>query len=97
MLAHCEFETWFLASAESIAGQVGLRSDLTAPENPESIRGAKEWLQRHMPHGRKYSETIDQPRLASIFDLKAARRSPSFKKLYHDIERLCLTASRATG
>ena len=89
VLAKREFENWFIAAAESIAGYAGLRPDLTAPPNPESIRGAKEWLHRNMLSGKAYSPTIDQPALASKFDLNAARRAPSFDKMCREIERFC--------
>jgi len=41
VLAKCEFEAWFLASAESLAGRRGLPDVLSPPANPESIRGQK--------------------------------------------------------
>lgn len=63
-----EFEAWFLAAAESIRGKRGPPADLASPQSPEEIRGAKGWLRERM-HGRVYSETIDQPALAAIFDL----------------------------
>jgi Domain of unknown function (DUF4276) len=93
VLAKCEFENWFIAAAESIAGYGDLRLDLVAPPDPESIRGAKEWLRNQMPRGKKYSETIDQPSLASRFDLHHARRAPSFDKLYREMERFCALAA----
>jgi hypothetical protein len=65
---------------------------LVAPADPESIRDAKGWLQKAMPPGRKYSETVDQPSLASKFDLNAARRAPSFDKMCREIERFCSLA-----
>jgi Domain of unknown function (DUF4276) len=89
VLANREFESWFIAAAESIAGHAGLRPDLRAPEDPESIRGAKQWLQKAMPPDRAYSPTVDQPFLAGQFDLKAARRAPSFDKLYREVEKFC--------
>jgi len=92
VLAKREFESWFIAAAESVAGYSGLRSDLTAPADPESIRGAKEWLRRNMVPGKAYSPTVDQPSLASKFDLNAARRAPSFDKMYREIERFCSLA-----
>jgi hypothetical protein len=92
VLAHREFECWFIAAAESIAGCAGLRTDLKSPESPESIRGAKEWLRKNMLSCRAYSETIDQPSLANKFDLNAARRAPSFDKMYREVERLCALA-----
>jgi hypothetical protein len=88
-LANREYEAWFLAAAESLGGHCGLPSDLTSPPNPEGIRGAKEWLRRHMPRVRKYSETVDQPTLTSVFDMQAARRrADSFDKCYREIVRL---------
>ena len=92
VLAKSGFESWFVAAAESIAGHSGLPPNLVAPADPESIRDAKGWLQKAMPPGRKYSETVDQPCLASRFDLDAARRAPSFDKMYREIERFCSIA-----
>jgi hypothetical protein len=92
VLAQMEFESWFLAAAESIAGHASLRQDLCAPAHPESIRNAKGWLEKAMPRGRKYSETVDQPALAAKFDLHAARRAPSFDKMCREIERFCSLA-----
>jgi hypothetical protein len=34
---HREYESWFLAAAESLAGKRRLAADLVAPEIPESI------------------------------------------------------------
>ena len=48
VLAKREYEGWFLASAESLRGKRGLPDDLSPPPDPESIRGAKEWMSRHM-------------------------------------------------
>jgi hypothetical protein len=95
VLAKSEFESWFIAAAESIAGRSGLPPNLVAPADPESIRDAKGWLQKAMPPGRKYSETVDQPSLASKFDLDAARRAPSFDKMCREIERFCSLAIMA--
>ena len=88
VLANREYEAWFLAAAESLRGYCGFPSDLTAPPNPEDVRGAKEWLRRHMPRIRKYSETVDQPALTRVFDIEAARRADSFDKCYREIVRL---------
>ncbi len=48
VVAKSEFESWFVAAAESIAGKAGLPVDLQHPLDPESIRGAKEWLTQRM-------------------------------------------------
>jgi hypothetical protein len=91
VLAKREFEGWFLASAESLRGKRGLPGDLTPPPDPESVRGAKGWMARHMIGGSTYSETLDQPALTAIFDLdQAAVRSSSFDKCLREITSLVL-------
>jgi hypothetical protein len=87
ILAQREFEGWFIAAAESIRGKRGLPADLCCPSNPEDIRGAKQWLRERM-RGHVYSETIDQPALAAIFDLNQARSARSFDKCYRDLRSL---------
>jgi hypothetical protein len=71
-----------------LRGHRDLPVDLGSPRDPEAIRGAKEWLDRHMPRGRAYIETVDQPALAARFDLALARRARSFDKCYREIVRL---------
>ena len=88
VLAKREYEAWFLAAAESLRGQRGLPPDLVGPQEPEAIRGAKEWLASRMPSGQGYSESSDQPALTSLFDMNAARRADSFDKCYREIVRL---------
>ncbi len=89
VLAHQEFESWFLASAETMRGKRDLASDLQPSADPEAIPGAKEWLRRHMPPNRKYSERADQPALTSFLDFAVARaRAASFDKCLREVERL---------
>lgn len=88
VLAKHEFEAWFLAAAESLRGRRGLKNDINSPNNPETIRGAKEWLRQQMKSGRTYRETRDQPALAALFDMEQARQADSFDKCYRDIVRL---------
>lgn len=89
VLANREFEAWFLAAAVSLRSRRGLPDDLVPPEEPESIRDAKGWLQERRTDGYAYSPTTDQPALASGMDLGVARSSaPSFDKLWRDLERL---------
>ena len=60
-----------------------------ADPTPEAIRGCKEWLSKQMPHGDAYDETLDQPALAALFDLNAAKAScPSFEKCHREISSL---------
>jgi len=88
VLAKREFESWFLAGAQSLSGKRGLPDDLVPPPDPEAIRGAKEWLTRQMGPGRRYRETLDQPALAAFVDLTAAEAAPSFSKLCREVQRL---------
>jgi hypothetical protein len=86
VVAKHEFETWFLAAAVSLRGQRGLPRDLEPPEDAEAVRDAKGWLAKRMPNG--YSETLDQPALAAVFDWKSARALPSFERLFRELSRL---------
>jgi sirohydrochlorin ferrochelatase len=88
VIAQREFESWFIAAAESIAGVAGLPLDLQPPDHPEDIRGAKEWLTERMEGSRRYSPTLDQPALARLFDLNQALRVDSFHKFYREAQRL---------
>ena len=88
VLAKYEFESWFLAAAESLRGIRGLKSNINPPDNPEAIRGAKEWLHQRMQSGKTYRETSDQPAFAALFDIEQARQADSFDKCYRDIVRL---------
>ena len=79
VLAKSEYEAWFLAAIESIAGTRGIHPDASAPADPESIRGAKEWLRKR----GSYRPTADQAALTARFDMVLAReRSPSFDKMW---------------
>jgi hypothetical protein len=88
VIAKREFEAWFLAAAESLRGRRGLSGTLESPGDPEAIRDAKGWLRKNMQQARTYQETVDQPALTAVFDIAAARRAPSFDKLYREIDRL---------
>lgn len=87
VLAKCEYETWFIAVVESIAGARGISPRASAPEDPESVRGAKEWLRSRM--NGPYRPTADQAALTACFDMMLAReRSPSFDKMWRAMEVL---------
>lgn len=89
VIAKSEFEGWFLAAAASLRGRRELPLDLEPPAQPEEVRGAKEWLSRHMEGSTTYSETIDQPAMAAFIDLDAARsNSPSFDNCWREIAGL---------
>ncbi|GAA2870688.1 DUF4276 family protein [Streptosporangium fragile] len=89
VLAHREFEAWFLAAAASLSGCRGLSDSLVPPPNPEGIRDAKGWLSARKTDGTRYKETVDQAALAAVFDMEQARKAaPSFDKFWRDVERL---------
>ena len=90
VLAKHEFESWFLAGAESLRGRRGLRDDLEPPAQSENVQGAKEWLADRMIGDHHYVETLDQPALAAILDLAAARRADSFDKCWREMNRLMM-------
>lgn len=84
VLADVEYETWFVAAAES------LRDFLDFPETTadtlEKPRAGKRWIQKHFKQP-KYSETLDQPRMTAKMDLALCRsRSNSFDKLCRELE-----------
>ena len=84
VLAKAEYESWFLAAAASIAGCRGIAASATPPPDPESVADPKRWLSDRMPAGWSYRPTLDQPALTQIFDLAAARKTPSFDKMWRD-------------
>ncbi len=87
VLAHREYEAWFLASIETIAPQYG--EDLTPPADVESVRDAKGWLSRRLFPGGRYKETAHQPSMTTEIDFDlAARRSRSFSRFLHAVELL---------
>ena len=87
VLAKCEYEAWFLASIESIAGSRTLSWDLPAPPAAESVRGVKEWLSQRMQ--TPYRPIVDQPALTARFDMALARRrAPSFDKMWRAVSAL---------
>ena len=86
VLAKREYEAWFLAAADSLAGHRELSTNTTAPAEAESIRDAKGWLTSRMPRGRAYKETRDQPAFTDRFDVDQARRAaPSFDKMWRTV------------
>lgn len=95
VLAHQEFEAWFLAAASSLRGHRELAPDIADHPAPETVRGCKEWLEAKMPQARKYSPTADQAAFAATFDLTLARRAPSFDKLCREVEQICIAARQA--
>ncbi len=78
-LAYREFETWFIAAAESLRGKFGLPDDLARPEHFESIRDAKGWLGRNMPTG--YDPVQHQHLMAKAINIDQALSAKSLNRL----------------
>ena len=89
VMAHREYEAWFLAAAASCAGTAGLHEALADQSHAEATRDCKRWLTAHMPRGAPYKETLHQALLSEALDIDRARRnSPSFDKLCREVARL---------
>ena len=98
VVAHREFETWFLAAIESLRGQRGIREDASVHSAPETPRDAKGQLEARMVAGRSYLETTDQPALSDLFSLRDAhRRSRSFRKFADSFAALLRGMGRDVG
>jgi hypothetical protein len=87
VLAIVEYETWFVAAADSLRDFLDIPHTDTVPEAPEPRRSGKSWIERRF-RGTKYSETVDQPKMTAAMDLPLCRqRSPSFDKLCRELEK----------
>jgi hypothetical protein len=96
VIAHREYEAWFLGSLESLRDRRNVRPDAVSHTDPESMRGAKGKLQSSML--RPYSETVDQPALTALFDLAAAHRTcRSFRRMAHAFGLLAAAAGAELG
>ncbi|MFQ6008417.1 MAG: DUF4276 family protein [Candidatus Zixiibacteriota bacterium] len=88
VLATRELECWFLGAKESLIGIRSIRPDATTPQDPESVRGAKERLNQNM-QDRRYIEVDDQPALAACMNIQQARgRCPSFDRFLREVESM---------
>ncbi len=98
VIAHREYEAWFLAAIESLRGHRRIRSDALSHPNPEQPRGAKSQLESRMEPGTTYLETTDQPSFSAGFSLTDAyRRSRSFRKLTVAFSRLVSSMGQEIG
>lgn len=97
VLAHREFEAWFIGASVSLAGRRELPAVMDEHPRPESIRGCKEWLSRQLPPGRTYSEVTDQPAFMAVLDLdRAEAHCPSFGKCRRELRALFGAIARRT-
>jgi hypothetical protein len=98
--ANREYEAWFLASIESIAGSgkfalpVGIHYD----EDVEAPRDVKGWLSAQMPQGNAYQETGHQASMTNLIDIAVARQnSRSFRRMYHAVEEIVAAIDSQIG
>lgn len=84
-LAYREYETWFIAAAESLRGRSGLPADLVAPAAPELYRDAKGWFSERMP--MPYDPIVHQLDFTRVFDLDQAAGNDSFRRLRERIRQ----------
>jgi hypothetical protein len=92
VMAVQEYETWFVASAESLTNYLNIGT-ADIPPNPEESGSKKKWVSDRY-NGTKYSETRDQPAMTAKMDLALCRRrSPSFDKLCRELEKRRTAAS----
>lgn len=89
VLADVEYETWFVAAAESLRNELRLTPEDVLPEDADGARSGKSWIQSRIKRrGRLYSPTLDQPSLTAKMDLNQCRqRSRSFDKLCREMEK----------
>jgi Domain of unknown function (DUF4276) len=84
VIANVEYETWFVAAAQSLSRFLDLSEKDVLPETPEWDRQGKAWIRRRFT---QYKPTADQPALTQAMDLTLCRsRSPSFDKLCRELE-----------
>jgi hypothetical protein len=79
-----EFEAWFLASSGSFSEAAGCVLDPPAFDNADSVANPKATFETQvMAFGTKYSETVDQPKFASLIDFQQEpeERSRSLRRL----------------
>jgi hypothetical protein len=97
VLAHREYEAFFLPCISQMAGQKlrgpgnlerpGLVAGTVFDGNPEGIRGVKEWLSRHMPPGYTYKPTVDQLPMTRLMDFPTVRASNPPLPCFGTLER----------
>ena len=87
--AHWSYESWFLASLETIKGQRGISDTAALSHCAEDVQNPKQWLTNQMPPGRAYKETTHQAPLTQHIDIGMAHNnSRSFRRLCHALELL---------
>ena len=86
VIANVNYETWFVAAADSLLKFLALPADFSIPYDPEGDRQGKGWVKQRFRKGQ-YSPRVDQAKMTQAMDLTLCRqRSPSFDKLCRELE-----------
>jgi hypothetical protein len=100
VLAHREFEAWFLPCIHLMAGReirpgVRIAEGTAYPGDPEGIRDVKGWLSKRFPPGKIYKPTFDQLKLTQWIDFGVLRTSGarSFRTLENALRFLAAPAA----
>ena len=95
--AKCNYESWFLASIHSLKDKYDFPKTLAFDGDPENTCSAKHWLTDHMPPGRIYKESVDQPRMTALLDIPhLIEHSRSFRRIVHAVEEILDAIDRST-
>ena len=96
--AHRMYESWLLASIETIRGRHGISEEASLEVAVETVGNPKKWLSDQMPHGSIYKETTHQVSLSKEIDLDITReKSRSFRRLCHALEQLVAGIDQASA
>lgn len=83
------YESWLLASLQTIVGMHGIPESSALSRSAEEVPNPKAWLSSQMPSGQTYKETTHQASLSRAIDLEMAHiNSRSFRRLCHAVEQL---------
>ncbi len=84
-----EYEAWFLASLETLAGHCGLSATAQYQGDVETEQNPKGWLQARFLPDHRYSETRDQVALSTRLDFDlVSKRSRSFRRLKNALKQI---------
>lgn len=101
VVVNVEYETWFVAAAESLQDYLELRESESIPDDPEGQGCKTHWIEqrfRDRAGHREYQKARDQPRMTAAMDLALCRRrSRSFDKLCRELERRAVQVGQGSG
>ena len=98
VIAHREYEAWFLAAIGSLRGFRGVRDDAESHPDPEIPLSAKGQMEARMHASASYIERIDQPAFSARFSLSEAyAKSRSFRKLASSFAYLMRSMGEGIG